>query len=167
MNQTTFNKINKTRFYRDKNFIKWCKNSSLILVLGTSMILNIIYIPKYFNNHSNTNQQITTINIRAYNATDKSVAAICINNLTYLTNFNTLGDLISNDTKNFQVTSSGFGRMIIGVKDKNNNVISSTKTDYWKITDDKGIPSTVGIDLIFLKQDTNFRLELTRSHKLL
>lgn len=162
MNQTNFIKMNKTKFYLNKNFIKWCKNSSLILVLGISIVLNIIYLPKYFNNHSNTNQQITTINIKAYNATDKNVGAIAINTFTYITNFNTLGDLISNDTKNFQVTSYfGLGRMIISVKDKNNNVISKTSNDWWKIEDDKGIPLTVGIDLIFLKQDTNFRLELT------
>lgn len=98
------------QLFKNKTFIKWCKYNSIILILGTSLILNIIYIPKVFNGTTSQNNNVTNIEIQAINGSE----TVLKNN--YVTTFNTFGNLLSACPNDFTIEKSQFGRFLVAVK---------------------------------------------------
>ena len=145
-------KNNFIKIIKNKTFIKWCKYNSIILILGTSLILNIIYIPKVLNDTTNQNTIVTNIEIIAING-KKTI----LEKTNYITTFNTLGNLLSACPKNFTVEKSQFGRFLVAV----NGIKEDNK--FWHIEHWNGkefIAFSVGIDDTKLENNEIFQFEL-------
>lgn len=137
---------------KNKTFIKWCKYNTIILIFGTSLILNIIYIPKVLNGTINQNNNVTNIEIQAINGKET-----ILTQTNYITTFNILGNLLSACVNDFTIEKTQFGRFLVAVKGK------QAINKFWQITywDGKNfIPTTVGIDDIKLKNNDLFQFDL-------
>ncbi|WP_342261591.1 hypothetical protein [Spiroplasma endosymbiont of Notiophilus biguttatus] len=148
-------KNNFIKIIKNKTFIKCCKYNSIILILGTSLILNIIYIPKFLNGTTNQNSIATNIEITAINRKET-----ILEKTNYITTFNTLGNLLSACSNDFTVEKSQFGRFLVAVKGK-----KGTQKDkkFWYIEHWNGkefIDFSVGIDDIKLENNEIFQFEL-------
>lgn len=140
------------QIFKNKTFIKWCKYNTIILILGTSLILNIIYIPKVFNGTTNENNNVINIEIQAING-EKSVLA----KSNYITTFNTLGNLLNACSNDFTIEKSQFGRFLVAVKGE------QAPNKFWQIEywDGKNFtPTAVGMDDIKLKNNDWFQFDL-------
>lgn len=143
------------KILKNKTFITWCKYNSIILILGSSLILNIIYLPKILNGTINQNNNVTTsIEINAINGT-KTI----LPKTTYITTFNSLGNLLTSCPNNiFKIEKTQYGRLLVGI-----NGLVATANQFWQIeywTGEKFVPSAVGIDDIKLKNNEIFQFDL-------
>lgn len=138
------------QIFKNKTFIKWCKYNTIILILGISLILNIIYIPKYLMELLIKINNVTNIEIQAIN--DKEMILAKTN---YITTFNTLGNLLSACVNDFTIEKTQFERFLVAVNGK------QTVNKFWQITywDGKNFtPTAVGIDDIKLKKMIFFNM---------
>lgn len=138
---------------KNKTFISWCKYNCLILVLGTSLILNITYLSKVLNVNSNQNNITTNINIIASNG-----KTIVLPKTTYITTFNSLGNLLSACPSDFEINKTQFGRLLTAVKG-----VKATNNKFWEIEYWNGnsfIAASTGIDNIRLVNNDFFRFNL-------
>ncbi|WP_375317316.1 hypothetical protein [Spiroplasma endosymbiont of Virgichneumon dumeticola] len=95
--------MKKLHFLQNKTFIKWVKYNCITIVTGASIILNIIYLHKYFSGRNNNNQDVTTITIEAINSADSKIDKIILTKTTYVTTFKTLGSLLTACPNQFEV----------------------------------------------------------------
>lgn len=140
------------QIFKNKTFIKWLKYNIIILILGTSLILNIIYIPKVISGTINQSNNITNIEMQAING-KKSVLA----KSNYITTFNTLGNLLSACANDFTIENSQFGRFLVAIKGE------QAPNKFWQVeywNGEKFIASTLGIDDTKLKNNDWFQFEL-------
>lgn len=136
---------------------KWTIWNLIFAVLATSVIINIVYLPKYFmlKNH---NEQTLNINIAAY---DNS-------NLIFLFHYQstmaTVGDLMASYSDTYNLKNIGtFGRALIGVyNDETKTWLCGefSSNHYWSIYYN-GEMAQVGIDNLYLHMNDKIELYYT------
>ncbi|WP_342276644.1 hypothetical protein [Spiroplasma endosymbiont of Nebria brevicollis] len=159
--------MEKLQFLQNKTFIKWIKYNCITIVIGVSVILNIIYLPKYFNGQNNNNQDVTTITIEAIDSADKTLGKTILTRTTYVTTFKTLGSLLNACTNQFEVKKydSMNLRYLYGVTSDSNLNVEQDDNDWWQVeeaVDGKHfVPTPMGIDDTLLTNNDHFQFELT------
>lgn len=147
-------KINWLKIFKNKTFTSWCKYNCIVLILGISLLLNIIYLPKILNETTNQNNNVTTIQINAINGQNTILPKT-----TYITNFTSLGDLLSAFPSNvFKIKVTELGRMLIAV-----NNVAATNNKFWQIEYWNGkefINFSIRIDDIKLKNNEILQFNL-------
>lgn len=163
--------MKKPQFLQNKIFIKWVKYNCITLIIGFSVILNIIYLPKYFNEQNNTNQNVSTITIQAINSTNLPIGKTILTKTTYATTFKTLGNLLNACSKQFEIKKyvSMNLNYLYGVISDNNKKVeeenNDTIKDWWQVEKSSDgvlfFPTPMGIDDTLLTNNTHFQFELT------
>lgn len=157
-------------FKNNKKLTNWILSSGLSLIIGSSLILNIIFIPKYFQ-AANHNGTITTeITIDAVQGSPNGTHTIFFNLIEYATNFRNLGDLIKHFTQRYDTRSyPGAGDFITGISKNGNGNFTypqgktswfiyqwDSLTNQW-IEPDNG---STGMDLLTLHNHDRYRIAL-------
>lgn len=146
--QDASNKKNKWKQFKPtKKFWKWTLGSLALILFGTSAVLNIAYVPKYFalKNHQEANLNIS---IAAFDETNNNQLLLA---LTYQSSAATLGDLMTTDSKTYTLSAPGlYGRLLIAVTYQDKTLTASDADHtFWEIHYN-GAPADFGIDSLYL-----------------
>lgn len=144
----------------NKKFWKWIASSLFLILFGTSAIINIAYLPKYFalKNHQNENKnQVLNINVTAYDQTNTKLFSF-----EYQTIMATLGDLMSQSSQTYHLKNWGgsLGRSLIGISYDNQTILEENPF-YW-IVYYNNKSASVGIDSLYLHKNDNIELHYSK-----
>lgn len=149
---------------KDKKIKKWILHTFFLILFGTSAIINIAYLPKYFtlkNHQAKTNGQILNINISAYDENNKQLISF-----HYQTILTTLGDLMAQDSDTYTLIDyKPWGRYLSALNyyDENNKKQTKKETSsagwtVYYINNGNEEISPIGIDLFYLHNNEKIKL---------
>lgn len=140
-----------------KKIFKYLITTVIIVITGTSIILNAYYIPRYIRLHKAiANEDNISLQI---NITNKYSNPFNIN-INYDTSINNLGQLLEKHKETYILTDSSLGHYISGIT-YNNITIKGNNNYYWQLFYNHTI-SDVGIDYIKLKNNDIIDLSYTK-----
>jgi len=152
------------QLWKNKKFMKWLNYNCIILILGTSIILNIIYLPKYFKAQNHQQQAFSAIEIKALNQTVSNTQTIF--DTTYVSTNKTLGTLLNACQNSYQLMNTIYGNMLVAVKDpqtdswltSHNNDKTAWFIEKWDETKKSFDNTKVGIDETYLNNNDQYQL---------
>lgn len=152
---------------KNRNIWKWISYNLVIILFSISLILNIVYLPKYF--HLKNNPPVyTTTTIEGIDNSNSAKPNDKIFSFTYNSKFTTLGDLMANYNQTYHISKSSFGRFLNGIsffsyQEQGQKTLTGSTTDktYWQI-EQNGKSTPVGIDSLYLKSNETFELVFTK-----
>ncbi|MBE4704101.1 DUF4430 domain-containing protein [Spiroplasma platyhelix] len=155
-------KKEKNQFKNKKNFWRWVAGSLFLILFGTSAIINIAYLPKYFvlkNQNELEKNQLLNINVSAYNEENGSTKLFTY---IYQTTQKTLANLMIQDSKTFYLTHNGTWLDAISYYNNQEKQTIASKDPYYWMVYNNGEISGVGIaDLLIHNGD---KIELRYQH---
>lgn len=153
---------------KNKQIWRWITNSLFLILLGTSIIINITFLPKYFTlkNYQNTKEsQIININIEAYDETNDKNNPKLLFSYYYQTIMITLGDVMAKSPETYNLINSTWGRYLKSITyyDENNDkkTIEQTNNAFWAIYYNEKM-SPVGIDNLYLNSNDKIKLSFSK-----
>lgn len=142
-----------------KKFWKWIAGSIFLILFGTSAIINIAYLPKYFtskNYEEIEKNQVLNINITAHNEINNDKIWF---SFYYQTIASSLGDLMASASQTYLLETTIYGRMLSAVT--YDETIKNTTSAYWAVWYN-GEYSMVGIDSINLHANDKIDLRYSK-----
>lgn len=142
---------------KNKKIWKWTIWNLVLIIITTSVIINITYLPKYFTLKNHTDHTLN-IDIAVYNNSyDSETNSLFL--LHYQSTMATVGDLMASYPDTYHLKSTSWGRILAGIyNDSEKKWIEPDFTSYfWEIYYN-GKEAPVGIDS--LKLHMNDKIDL-------